>query len=163
MRVMNSQYETSGKIHIYSFDSKSRTQNIIYPPEKTIFGTSSILARGKSRVLPTSPLFTLCQMVRAFWRDHGSFGACCKCPLNYNICALLYIDRGYTQYQRQVNIFLSLLFPDHAIQCLHNKSSSHGVPNTNLSNFTCLVDFGKVLSSSTNELQQNSNASSRED
>ena len=40
--------------------SKSRTQNIIYPPEKTIFGTSSILARGKSRVLPTSPLFTLC-------------------------------------------------------------------------------------------------------
>ena len=50
-------------------------------------------------------------MVRAFWRDHGSFGACCKCPLNYNICALLYSDRGYTQYQRQVNIFLSLLFP----------------------------------------------------
>ena len=46
-------------------------------------------------------------MVRAFWRDHGSFGACCKCPLNYNICVLLYSDRGYTQYQRQVNIFLS--------------------------------------------------------
>ena len=53
---------------------------------------------------------------------------------------------------------------DDANQCLHNKSSSHGVPNTNLSNFTCLlVDFGKVLSSSANELQQNSNASSRED
>ena len=31
--------------------SKSRTQNIINPPEKKIFGTSSILARGKSRVL----------------------------------------------------------------------------------------------------------------
>ena len=49
-------------------------------------------------------------------------------------------------------------------QCLHNKSGSHGVPNINLSNFTCLlVDFGKVLCSSANELQQNSNASSRED
>ena len=53
---------------------------------------------------------------------------------------------------------------DDANQCLHNKSSSHGVPNTDLSNFTCpLVDFGKVLSSSANELQQNENASSRED
>ena len=53
---------------------------------------------------------------------------------------------------------------DDANQCLHNKSGSHGVPNTNLSNFTCfLVDFGKVLCSSANELQRNSNASSRED
>ena len=52
---------------------------------------------------------------------------------------------------------------DDAYECSNNKSSSHGVPNTNLSNFTCLmVDFGKVLCSSTNELQQNSNASSRE-
>ena len=53
---------------------------------------------------------------------------------------------------------------DDANQCLHNKSGSHGVPNTNLSNFACLlVDFGKVLCSSANELQQNSNASSREE
>ena len=53
---------------------------------------------------------------------------------------------------------------DDAIQCLHNKSSSHGVSNTNLSNFTCLlVDFGKLLYSSANERQQNSNASFRED
>ena len=53
---------------------------------------------------------------------------------------------------------------DDANQCLHNKSSCHGVPNTDLSNFTCpLVDFGKVFCSSANELQQNSNASSRED
>ena len=44
------------------------------------------------------------------------------------------------------------------------KSGSHGVPNANLFNFTfLLVDFGKVLCSSANELQQNSNASSRED
>ena len=35
---------------------------------------------------------------------------------------------------------------DDANQCLHDKSGSHGVPNTNLSNFACvLVDFGKVL------------------
>ena len=53
---------------------------------------------------------------------------------------------------------------DDANQCLHNKSGSHGVPNTNLYNFTCLlVDFGKCLCSPANELQQNSNTSSRED
>ena len=53
---------------------------------------------------------------------------------------------------------------DDANQCLHNKSGSHGVPNANLFNFTfLLVDFGKVLCSSANELQQNSNACSRED
>ena len=46
-------------------------------------------------------------------------------------------------------------------QCLHN--NSHGDPNANMFNFTfLLVDFGKMLCSSANELQQNSNASSRE-
>ena len=53
---------------------------------------------------------------------------------------------------------------DDVNQCLHNKFGSHGVPNANLFNFTFpLVDFGKVLCSSANELQQNLNASSRED
>ena len=53
---------------------------------------------------------------------------------------------------------------DDVNQCLHNKSGSHGVPSAHLFNFTfLLVDFGKVLCSSANELQQNSNASSRED
>ena len=53
---------------------------------------------------------------------------------------------------------------DDVNQCLHNKSDSHGISNANLFNFTfLLVDFGKVLCSSANELQQNSNASSRED
>ena len=52
---------------------------------------------------------------------------------------------------------------DDVNQCLHNKSGIHGVPNANLFNFRfLLVDFGKVLCSSVNELQQNSNAS-RED
>ena len=53
---------------------------------------------------------------------------------------------------------------DDTYQCLHDTSGSHGVPNINLSNFACLlVDFGKVLCSSANKLQQSSNASSRED
>ena len=53
---------------------------------------------------------------------------------------------------------------DDVNQCLHNKSGDHGVPNANLFNFRfLLVDFGKVLCSPVNELQQNSNASSRED
>ena len=57
---------------------------------------------------------------------------------------------------------------DDANQCLRNKSGSHqlshGVLNINLSNFMCLlVDFGKVLCLSANDLQQNSNASSRGD
>ena len=38
---------------------------------------------------------------------------------------------------------------DDANQCLHNESGSHGVPNINLSNFTCLlVNFSEVLCSS---------------
>ena len=49
-------------------------------------------------------------------------------------------------------------------QCLHNKSGSHGVSNATLFNYTfLLVDFGKVLCSPVNKLQQNSNASSREE
>ena len=47
------------------------------------------------------------------------------------------------------------LHTDDVNQCLHNKSGSHGFPNANLFNFTFrLVDFGKVLCSSANELQQ---------
>ena len=53
---------------------------------------------------------------------------------------------------------------DDVNQCLNNKFGIHGVPNANLFNFTfLLVDFGKVLFLSSNELQQNSNASLRED
>ena len=69
------------------------------------------------------------------------------------------ISRGGTSVTQ-----LQKFHTDDTNQCLHNKSSSHEVLNINLSNFTCLlVDFGKVLCSSANELQQNSNASSRED
>ena len=53
---------------------------------------------------------------------------------------------------------------DDVNQCLQNKSGSHGVPNANLINFMLLlVNFGKVLCSSANEIEQNSNASSREE
>ena len=53
---------------------------------------------------------------------------------------------------------------DDVNKCLHNKTGRHGVPNANLFNFTfLLVDFGKVLCSSANELQQNSTATSRKE
>ena len=53
---------------------------------------------------------------------------------------------------------------DDVNQCLHNKSGGHGVLNANFFNFTfLLVDFGKVLCSSANEVRQNSNASYRKD
>ena len=45
----------------------------------------------------------------------------------------------------------------------HNKFSSHGVSNANMFNFTfLLVNFGEVLCSFANKLQENSNAFSRE-
>ena len=69
-----------------------------------------------------------------------------------------YVSRGgtsATQWQK--------FHTDDVIQCLHNIYRSHGVPYPNLFNFTfLLVDFTKVLCSSANELQQNSNASSKE-
>ena len=50
---------------------------------------------------------------------------------------------------------------DEAVQCLHNKSGSHGVPTVHLLNFMfLLVEYGKVLCSTANELQH---ASSREE
>ena len=59
---------------------------------------------------------------------------------------------------------MELFHADEVNRCLHNKSGSHAFSNANLFNFTfLLVDFGKVLCSSANELQQNSNTSSRED
>ena len=53
---------------------------------------------------------------------------------------------------------------DDVKQCLKNNSGSNGVSKAHLFNFTILlVDFGKVLCSSMNELPQNSSAFSRED
>ena len=55
-------------------------------------------------------------------------------------------------------------YTDDVNQCLHNKSSSHEVPNVNLFDFMFLrVDYGKVFCSSANELQQKSDAFSKED
>ena len=51
---------------------------------------------------------------------------------------------------------------DDVNQCLHNKSGSHGDPNVNLLIIMfLLVDHGKVLRSTANELQQNSDAFSK--
>ena len=73
--------------------------------------------------------------------------------------------RRWGRFARRIVCDLAKKFhTDDANQCLLNKSGSHGVPNVNLFNFRfLLVDFGKVLCSSANELQQNSNACSRED
>ena len=66
--------------------------------------------------------------------------------------------RGTSATQRQK------FHTDDANRCLLNKSGSQEVPNVNSFNFRfLLVDFGLVLLSSANELQQNSNACSRED
>ena len=56
------------------------------------------------------------------------------------------VSRGGTSATQQQKFHT-----DDENQCLHNKSGS------------LMVDFGKVLCSSANELPQNSNASSRED
>ena len=69
------------------------------------------------------------------------------------------ISRGGTSATQQKKFHA-----DDVNQYLHNISGSHGVPHPNFFNFTfLLVDFTKVLCSSANELQQNSNASSREE
>ena len=53
---------------------------------------------------------------------------------------------------------------DDVNQCLHDKSDNHRGPNVNWFNFMfLLVDSGKVLFSSANELQQNPNVSSKKE
>ena len=77
-------------------------------------------------------------------------------PCSSQLRDILWGGTSVTQWQK--------LHTDDVNQCLHNKWGSHGVSNANLFNFTfLLVDFGKEMCSSVNELQLNSNASSRED
>ena len=84
------------------------------------------------------------------------------CPLACeNSCLSLLITaddilrRGTSAPQRQK------FHIDDINQCLCNKCSSQGVPNVDLFDFmSLLVDYGKVLCSSRNKLQHNSNASS---
>ena len=76
-----------------------------------------------------------------------------------SLLAAWYISQGETSATHRQKFHT-----DDVNQCLHNKSGSHGVPNTDLFNFTfLLVDFGKVLCSAVNELQKNLNASSGEE
>ena len=58
MRVSTSQYEISGKNPICSVKPFSLIEHN-YLPETKFIGTSSILAWGKSGVLPTDPVFRL--------------------------------------------------------------------------------------------------------
>ena len=63
-----------------------------------------------------------------------------------NICFSLLFAAGDASREGASATQRQKFHTDDANQCLHNKSGSHGVPNINLSNFTCLlVDFGKVL------------------
>ena len=58
MRVITSQYEISGKNPICSVKPFSLIEHN-YLPETKFIGTSSILAWGKSGVLPTDPVFRI--------------------------------------------------------------------------------------------------------
>ena len=81
-----------------------------------------------------------------------------------NICFSSFFAAGDVSREETSATKRQKFHTDYTYQCLHNTSGSHGVPNINMSNFACLlVDFGKVLCLSSNKLQQNSNASSRED
>ena len=53
MRVTTSQYEISGKNHIWSLKTFSPMQNIIYPSEKKNHWNRQHFGMSKSRVLPT--------------------------------------------------------------------------------------------------------------
>ena len=92
--------------------------------------------------------------------SHDNNLSYCTCVLHFTPPSLPLrgvLQRGTFSTQRQK------FHTDDVNQCFHNKSGSHGVPNANLFNFTfLLVDFGKVLCLSVNELQQKSNATSRE-
>ena len=92
-------------------------------------------------------------------KKHYSVDLACENSRFSSLFAAEDVSRGGTSAtQRQK------FHTDDVNQCLRNISSSHGVPHPNLFNFTfLLVDFTKVLCSSTNELQQNSNASSGEE
>ena len=146
----------------------------------TCFSTWKLFSGNPNAVLANKlPLF-LC-LYESFWKGFESDQR--RLTLLVIKCASLTWDETWVSYLRRArqavaceNIRFSSLFAvrdvsrggtsatqrqkfhtDDANQCLHNKSGSHGVPNINLSNFTCLlVDFGKVLSLSANHLQQNS-------
>ena len=78
-----------------------------------------------------------------------SYFLACENIRSSSLFAAVDVSRGGTSTtQRQK------FHTDDANQCLHNKSGNHGVPNINLSNFSCLlVDLSKLLCPSANKLQ----------
>ena len=106
------------------------------------------------------PLLKKCGLDIAFnnFRPVSNLPLACE-----NICFSSLFATGNISCKGTSVIQRQKFHTDDSNQCLHKKSGRHGVPNKNLFNFTCLlVDFGKVLCSSANKLQRNSNASSRE-
>ena len=99
-------------------------------------------------------------MQEIIYNSEGKYSIACENVCVSSLFAAGDVSRGGTSATQRQEFHI-----DDANQCLrNNKSGSHGVPNIYLSNFMCLlVNFGKVSCSSVNELQQISNASSRED
>ena len=132
---------------------------------KRIFETFDIfgnifLGVFDTRDLVTNLLKTILFSCKIIWED-CTWRLACKNIRFFSFFAAGDVSHGGTSASQRQKFHT-----DDANQCLHNKSSSHGVPNINLSSFTCpLVGFGKVLCPSAKELQQNSNtkSSSRED
>ena len=76
---------------------------INYPLEKKFIGTSSILARSKSRVLPTDPLFTHCIMTGKNWNSSDFPSRRSARP---PICL-------FFEYNLQCHLLVTQLFPPH--------------------------------------------------
>ena len=74
---------------------------IIYPLKKKFIGTSSILAGGKSRVLPADPLFTNCIMPGSNWNSSDfPFSRSARPPIRLSF-----------EYNLQCPLLVSQLFP----------------------------------------------------
>ena len=73
-----------------------------------------------------------CLVGRLILSRNQEFVACENILFSSLFVAVDISRRGTSATQRQK------FYTDDANQCLHNKSSSHGVPNINLSNFMCL-------------------------
>ena len=79
--------------------------------------------------------FGWCTIFRSFF---SPVGIACENIRFSSLLAVGDVSRGGTSATQLLKFHTA-----DANQCLYNISGSHGVPNTNLSNFTCLlVDFG---------------------
>ena len=147
-------WQLSGRYQTLNWRPGDRVQNLESPGLAGRVDSTAVVIRRQGKYILFFKKRNINQTFKLFWP-----AVACENIRFSSLFTTGDVSRGGTSAtQRQK------LHADDAIQCLHYKSSSHGVPNINLSNFMCLlVDFGKVLCPYANELLQNSNASSRED